>query len=84
MCISHCVSAYCLAIPSSSTNVNTKINSLLANYPSTEISIPKGGGVGKKTYKICPFIQFPHGSGSGKLPCLLGWPGKHALTAPFV
>lgn len=36
-----CMPAYSLVIPSSPMNVNTNTNSLLANYPSAGVSIPK-------------------------------------------
>lgn len=51
MYILHCVPAKFLVVPSSLTNINTNI-SLLANEPSTRLSIPKGEewGKGKHIY----------------------------------
>lgn len=51
---SHCVPAYSFVIPSSPMNVNANINSVLANYSSNGVSIPREGGNG---YKIS---LFPH------------------------
>lgn len=42
MCISHCVPAYSLVVPSPPMNTNTNINSLLANYPSAGVEQMEG------------------------------------------
>lgn len=56
MCILHCVPVYSFIIPSFPMHVNTNMNSLLTNYPSAGVRIPKGGrakgqGKGKLKYR---------------------------------
>lgn len=68
MCIPHVVPSQFLVMPISPINVNSRINSLLANYLSAGGKHSQDMEMGKGSSKICFFHLIPHGLSSRKLP----------------